>query len=332
MLSPRFNVCSSVSFWMLLLFLTGCQGALEESDLSSSTPSAPISQGPNPAVTKLTNRLSGDIRSLGKNLLALRRGLTNQESRIESLKNELQILTSFLEKYRGTSEANSKKFKMQLKNFQERLKDMDRKFSYIRAFYSRGVSSLKKDKYFQTIRSAGVPPKKNVQAAGVGNSSGSSQGFLAAGVPSSVSADAGLLVGAPAKLNQPKTPALPASEVEFNEAFRVFKKERNFPRARVLFDRFILKYPTHELADDAQFWIGESYYQEKNFERAILSFNKVQVDYANGDKAPDALLKEALAFLNLGDKASAHELLGRVVKKYPSSGAATDAVKYLKSL
>jgi len=283
-------------------------------------------------VTKLTNRLSGDIRSLGKNLLALRRGLTNQEGRIESLKNELQILRNLLEKYRGTSETTSKKFKIQLEKFQGRLKDMDREFFLLRASYARGVSALKKDKHLQKNRPAGVPPKKNVQAAGVANTGGSFQGFLAAGVPSSASADMGLLVGAPARLNQPKTPPPPASEVEFNEAFRVFNKERNLPRARVLFNRFILKNPTHELADDAQFWVGESYYQEKNFERAILSFNKVQVDYANGDKAPDALLKEALAFLNLGDKASAHELLGRVVKKYPNSGAAIDAVKRLKSL
>ena len=45
-----------------------------------------------------------------------------------------------------------------------------------------------------------------------------------------------------------------------------------------------------------------------------------------------ALLKEALAFMNLGDKASARELLGRVVQKYPNSGAAANAAKRLKSL
>ena len=58
----------------------------------------------------------------------------------------------------------------------------------------------------------------------------------------------------------------------------------------------------------------------------------MQVDYANGDKAPDALLKEALAFLNLGDKASARELLARVIQKYPNSSAAEAALERLKSL
>jgi tol-pal system protein YbgF len=99
-----------------------------------------------------------------------------------------------------------------------------------------------------------------------------------------------------------------------------------------MFNRFMSKNTTHELADDAQYWIGESYFQEKKFERAILAFNKVQVDYANGDKAPNALFKEALAFLNLGDKASARELFARVIQKYPNSSVAIAATEQLKSL
>ena len=110
------------------------------------------------------------------------------------------------------------------------------------------------------------------------------------------------------------------------------RDERNFSKARGLLNGFISEYPTHELADDAQYWIGQSYYQEKNFERAILAFNKVQVDYANGDKAPEALLLEALSFLNIDDRASARELLGQVIAKYPDSSAASTARKRLDSL
>ena len=91
-----------------------------------------------------------------------------------------------------------------------------------------------------------------------------------------------------------------------------------------------LKGPQRE--DDAQYLIGESYFEEKSYERAILAFNKVQVDYANGDKAPDSLFKEALSFLNLGDRASARELLERVVQKYPGSEAEQAATKHLNSM
>ena len=127
-------------------------------------------------------------------------------------------------------------------------------------------------------------------------------------------------------------PRPPDPEEDYTQAIRVLRDERNFVKARGLLNGFISKYPTHELADDAQYWIGQSYYREKNFERAILAFNKVQVDYANGDKAPEALLLEALSFLNIDDRASARELLGQVIAKYPDSNAASTARKRLESL
>ena len=127
-------------------------------------------------------------------------------------------------------------------------------------------------------------------------------------------------------------PKLPDPEEDYTQAIRVLRDEKSFEKARGLLNGFISKYPTHELADDAQYWIGQSYYQEKNFERAILAFNKVRVDYANGDKAPEALLMEAVSFLNFGDRESAREFLGEVIKKYPDSGAASDARKRLESL
>lgn len=329
MLSHRFDIRSLLFVSALFLILTGCQEALLESDPSPNAP------GPDSRVAQLTNRLSGDIRSLGKNLNALRRGLANQEGRIEGVRKELQALIDLLEKNRIASEASSKKIETQWKEFRGRLEAMDNEMSFLRSSGARGGSAPERDEPVQEIRPAGTPaekaspgapPKKIVPAGGVAGAGVSSQGVLSAGVPSD------LLAGVTANAGQPKPPTLPASETEFNEAFRVFRKERTFPKARMLFNRFILKNPTHELADDAQYWIGESYYQEKNFERAILSFNKVQVDYANGDKAPDALLKEALAFMHLGDKASARELLGRVVQKYPNSSAAANAAKRLKSL
>jgi tol-pal system protein YbgF len=335
MLFHRFNIRSLLSVSALFLILTGCQEALLESDPSPNAP------GPNSRVAQLTNRLSGDIRSLGKNLNALRRGLANQEGRIEGVRKELQALIDLLEKNRIASGAASKKIGIQWKELRGRLEAMDNEMSFLRSSGARGGSAPERDEPVQEIRPAGTPaekaspaapPKKIVPAGGMAGAGVPSQGVLSAGVPSGVPAGVSLPAGVFANAGQPKAPALPASETEFNEALRVFRKERTFPKARMLFNRFILKNPTHELADDAQYWIGESYYQEKNFERAILSFNKVQVDYANGDKAPDALLKEALAFMNLGDKASARELLGRVVQKYPNSGAAANAAKRLKSL
>jgi tol-pal system protein YbgF len=209
---------------------------------------------------------------------------------------------------------------------------------------SRGRSGLviEKEELDIQIRPAGVPAEfssggnlkegsvKTESAVGV-----SKETPIAAGIPKGVTQDVVLVVppvGMPAEVPLSPKSIKPNPEDEYNEALRILNEEHSYPRARLIFNRFVSKNTTHELADDAQYWIGESYFQEKNFERAILAFNKVQVDYANGDKAPDALLKEALAFLNLGDKASARELLARVIQKYPNSSVAITATERLKSL
>ena len=85
------------------------------------------------------------------------------------------------------------------------------------------------------------------------------------------------------------------------------------------------QYPDTEYSDNAQFWIGECYYFEKKYENAILEYEKVAKNYPDGDKVPYALLKQGIAFLNLGDKASAKLILQRVIKDYPNTNQARTA-------
>ena len=102
--------------------------------------------------------------------------------------------------------------------------------------------------------------------------------------------------------------------------------------ARRKFEAFLKQYPNTELSDNAQFWIGETYYLKKDFERAILEYEKAIVKYPEGDKIPAALFKQALAFLELGDKANARNLLKRVIEKYPHSDQAELAKKKLETI
>ncbi len=102
--------------------------------------------------------------------------------------------------------------------------------------------------------------------------------------------------------------------------------------ARRKFEAFLKQYPNTELSDNAQFWIGETYYLKKDYERAILEYEKAIVKYPEGDKIPAALFKQALAFLELGDKTNARNLLKRVIEKYPHSEQAELAKKKLETL
>ncbi len=98
------------------------------------------------------------------------------------------------------------------------------------------------------------------------------------------------------------------------------------------FEAFLKQYPNTELSDNAQFWIGETYYLKKDFERAILEYEKAIVKYPEGDKISAALFKQALAFLELGDKANARNLLKRVIEKYPQTDQADMAKKKLETI
>lgn len=106
----------------------------------------------------------------------------------------------------------------------------------------------------------------------------------------------------------------------------------DFDTARMKFTSFLAKNPKSTNSDNSQFWIGESYFNQKWFEKAILEYQKVIEEYPNGNKVPAALLKQGLAFQELGDKSNAKLILKELVRKYPNSNEANIARKKISSL
>ncbi len=117
----------------------------------------------------------------------------------------------------------------------------------------------------------------------------------------------------------------------YRDAYETFYKG-DMEGARRKFEAFLKQYPNTELSDNAQFWIGETYYVKKDYEKAILEYEKAIAKYPEGDKIPAALYKQALAFLELGDKTNATNLLKRVIEKYPRSDQAQLAKKRLETI
>lgn len=120
-------------------------------------------------------------------------------------------------------------------------------------------------------------------------------------------------------------------EKAYADAYKTFK-QGDYKGARDKFRKFVKIFPSTEYSDNAQFWIGECYYFEKNYEKAILEYENVIKMYPKGNKVPNALLKQALSFMELGDKASAKLLLQRVIKEYPNTSSARIARGKLPSL
>lgn len=112
----------------------------------------------------------------------------------------------------------------------------------------------------------------------------------------------------------------------YEESYNLFK-EKKYKEARDGFNRFIKDFPKSDLADNAQFWIGETYYAEKDFEGAILAYEIVIKNYPQSEKLPGAMLKQGMAFLELGDKKTAKVIFERLIEKFPDSKEAEVAKK-----
>lgn len=100
--------------------------------------------------------------------------------------------------------------------------------------------------------------------------------------------------------------------------------------ARAMLSEFLKKNPDHDLAANAQYWIGETWFSEKNFEQAILAFQDVIKNYPGKEKIPAAMLKQGMSFAELGDVKSARFIYTKLVEDFPKSEEAKKAAEKLK--
>jgi tol-pal system protein YbgF len=109
-------------------------------------------------------------------------------------------------------------------------------------------------------------------------------------------------------------------------------KAGDMPAAREIFTKFLEQYPKHDLAANAHYWVGETYYSEKSYEQAILAFQEVIKNFPTKDKVPAAMLKQAMAFNAINDAKSAKYVLKKLEETYPKSDEAAKAKELLKGI
>jgi len=132
---------------------------------------------------------------------------------------------------------------------------------------------------------------------------------------------------APAPL-VPPTPRSGTPDQEYTAALATFRS-REHGQAVLDFIDFIAKNPRHALAGNAQYWIGEAYWAQRDYRQALVEFERVS-EYGPG-KTPDALVKIGLCHARLRDVTRAQQAWQRVIREYPRSEAATMAQSLLKT-
>jgi tol-pal system protein YbgF len=90
-------------------------------------------------------------------------------------------------------------------------------------------------------------------------------------------------------------------------------------KARDILNKFNETYPGHKLSPNVRYWIGETWYIEKNYEQAVLEFQRVIKEFPGKEKVSAAMLKQAMAFKELGDSKSAKFVLKELIEKFPQA-------------
>ena len=99
------------------------------------------------------------------------------------------------------------------------------------------------------------------------------------------------------------------------------------------FNSYLLYYSRTDNADDAQFYIGESYSQwGKHFQEALTAYTAVVTNYTDPEVVYDALYKQGSTYEQLGQKDAAIKSYQQVIKLYKGSAAEILATTALRRL
>lgn len=160
------------------------------------------------------------------------------------------------------------------------------------------------------------------------------------GPPSTTSPAPGASTAPPAKggtanpppISRPPIAPTAADPTElFQGAYSDYLKG-NYDLAIAGFREYVETWPKTENAPVAYYWIGECFFSQKKHRDAIAEFDAVVTRYPKSTKAPSALLKKGLAYLELGEKGRGASQLQFVAREYAGSEEATIARSKLKSL
>jgi len=161
-------------------------------------------------------------------------------------------------------------------------------------------------------------------AAGSAGTAGTPAGAPAGGAAGAAGAAADNAV-------PPDSGASSTEQAVYQQAFDSLKAG-SYSLAITGFKDFLTNYPASPLAENAQYWLGESYYVNHDYDSAGSAFRAVLKKWPDSRKAPDALLK--LGYTQAAQKQfpQARATLTEVVQKYPTSDAAKLAADRLKKI
>jgi tol-pal system protein YbgF len=178
--------------------------------------------------------------------------------------------------------------------------------------------------------------KLNQQLVDLQNSVQNIDARLAGGAPSSVPSGAPAPSG-PAGSASSVPPASaptgppPSADTLYSNGLRDLTSGK-YDLAHSEFEDYLKYYGDTDLASNAQYWLGEIAYAQKNYDGAVQQYDKVITNYPKSFKLASAHYKKGMALLELGQKNPGVKELREVVKRYPGTEEERRARAKLKDM
>jgi len=128
----------------------------------------------------------------------------------------------------------------------------------------------------------------------------------------------------------PSGPA-PSADTLYSNGLRDITSGK-YDLARSEFQDYLKFYGDTDLASNAQFYLGEIAYSQKQYDQAVSEYDKVLTNYPKSFKLAPARLKKGMALIELGQKTGGVRELREVVKRFPSTEEDRRARAKLKEL
>jgi tol-pal system protein YbgF len=130
--------------------------------------------------------------------------------------------------------------------------------------------------------------------------------------------------------SSPASPA-PNADTLYSNGLRDITSGK-YDLARSEFQDYLKYYGDTDLASNAQFYLGEIAYSQRQYQQAVAEYDKVLTNYPKSFKLAPARLKKGMALIELGQKSSGVKELREVVKRYPGTEEERRARARLKEL
>jgi tol-pal system protein YbgF len=123
----------------------------------------------------------------------------------------------------------------------------------------------------------------------------------------------------------------PSADMLYSNGLRDITSGK-YDLARQEFQDYLKYYSETDLASNAQFYLGEIAYHQKQYQDAVAQYDKVLTVYPKSFKLAPARLKKGMALIELGQKTSGVRELREVVRRYPGTEEERAARAKLKEL